>query len=572
MLAFVLAAFYQGESPHGKTLELSCDLCHGTDNWDYVKDLGFNHNSTSFPLIGQHYSVNCKICHESLVFSEAEPECISCHTDIHQESVGMECNRCHTPQSWIVNNIIEIHQLGRFPLTGPHLMANCSDCHISASQLYFPPLGIECFDCHMDDYSSTTDPNHSDAGFSTDCLECHYMNSFSWGGVGINHNFFPLTAGHDISNCTLCHKDGDYANISSECISCHEQDYNNSSNPSHEAAGISTNCAECHSTNPGWRPASFYEHDGLFFPIYSGEHAGVWGTCMECHPNTANYAVYTCISCHEHNQADMDDEHEGISGYTYENSACLICHPTGSAEEGFDHNQSAFPLTGEHIVTDCADCHANGYAGTPTDCFSCHEMDYQSSQNPAHVNLGLSSNCEDCHTTQADWKPATFSNHNDYYALIGAHNAISNDCAQCHNGNYVNTPNTCIGCHQDEYNQSNDPPHASAQFPTDCELCHNQNVWEPSTFNHDGLYFPIYNGSHNGEWGSCSDCHTNSSNYAEFSCINCHEHNQTDMDDEHNEVSGYIYNSMACFDCHPNGEAALLLRKRKIKSPDGDNR
>ena len=54
-------------------------------------------------------------------------------------------------------------------------------------------------------------------------------------------------------------------------------------------------------------------------------------------------------------------------------------------------------------------------------------------------------------------------------------------------------------------------------------------AWKPATFDHDGKYFPVYSGSHNGKWNACSDCHTNNSNYAVFSCIACHEHNQTDM-------------------------------------------
>ena len=166
----------------------------------------------------------------------------------------------------------------------------------------------------------------------------------------------------------------------------------------------------------------------------------------------------------------------------------------------------------------------------------------------------------------------TFSIHNNYYVLAGAHSVIANNCILCHNGNYINTPNTCFGCHQDDYNQTTDPAHAISQFPTECELCHDQNAWEPSTFDHDGLYFPIYSGSHNGEWGVCADCHVNPTNYNVFSCIDCHEHNQPDMDDDHSDVSGYVYNSLACFECHPDGQAAAFMKLRKSKSLKGVKR
>ncbi len=38
-----------------------------------------------------------------------------------------------------------------------------------------------------------------------------------------------------------------------------------------------------------------------------------------------------------------------------------------------------------------------------------------------------------------------------------------------------------------------------------------------------------------------------------FSCINCHEHRKSKMDDEHKNVPGYLYESTKCYQCHPNG-------------------
>ena len=83
---------------------------------------------------------------------------------------------------------------------------------------------------------------------------------------------------------------------------------------------------------PGWKPAEFAIHDAQFFPIFSGAHNGEWTSCTECHSNPANYSVFTCIDCHEHNRTDMDDKHSGENGYEYSSLACLDCHPTGSHE------------------------------------------------------------------------------------------------------------------------------------------------------------------------------------------------------------------------------------------------
>ncbi|MBK8702298.1 MAG: hypothetical protein IPN33_00905 [Saprospiraceae bacterium] len=85
-----------------------------------------------------------------------------------------------------------------------------------------------------------------------------------------------------------------------------------------------------------------------------------------------------------------------------------------------------------------------------------------------------------------------------------------------------------------DYNQANNPNHISAQFPTTCANCHSENAWEPATFDHDDMYFPIYSGKHDGEWNQCVDCHTVPGNFSLFSCIDCHEHdNQQEVDNDH---------------------------------------
>lgn len=350
VLSFIVFFFIVGvwqvadKSPHGDDLKISCSDCHTPQGWTINRDsINFKHSSTDFPLEGQHQVIDCRMCHSSLVFSEAESACVDCHTDLHYQTVGMECDRCHTPHSWIVQNISGIHRLSRFPLLGAHLTADCQQCHPSASLLRFEPRGIECYDCHQLDYMSTTSPNHSQSGFSTNCTDCHLMNAFTWFGPNFNHAFFPLEQGHKISDCNACHIDGDYSNTSSECFSCHQPDYVETNDPNHVTADFSTNCEECHSIQPGWKPADFREHDGLYFPIYSGRHQGEWGNCAECHTTSGNYILFSCIDCHEHNQSDTDDEHDGVNGYIYSSQACLDCHPTGDAEEGFDHNLTLFP-------------------------------------------------------------------------------------------------------------------------------------------------------------------------------------------------------------------------------------
>jgi len=321
------------ESPHGPAFKVSCSTCHSSKGWQLDREIySFDHSKTKLPLLGQHKEVDCRLCHQSLVFSEAKTECNKCHTDVHQSTVGDDCSRCHTPSSWLVNNITDIHQSSRFPLLGAHRTADCYDCHKSESLARFDVIGVNCIDCHRADFQATTDPNHAEAGFSEDCSTCHPVNSFQWAGAGFTHSYFPLTLGHSVPACADCHKGGNYTSTPTDCYACHSTDFNNTTNPKHQTLGFSVTCTQCHNTNPDWKPASYAQHDTKSFPIYSGKHRGEWNSCTECHANASNYAQFTCLSCHEHNKTDMDKEHRGENGYSYDSAACLKCHPKGNAD------------------------------------------------------------------------------------------------------------------------------------------------------------------------------------------------------------------------------------------------
>jgi hypothetical protein len=116
-----------------------------------------------------------------------------------------------------------------------------------------------------------------------DCASCHSLTTTDWNTDIVDHSFFPLEQGHNIQDCAACHASGEYSSASPLCISCHQADFNGTSNPKHASAGFSTNCMECHTLALGWKPVDFSTHDGQFFPIYSGKHKGVWNDCIECH-------------------------------------------------------------------------------------------------------------------------------------------------------------------------------------------------------------------------------------------------------------------------------------------------
>ncbi|QQS37031.1 MAG: hypothetical protein IPM56_03495 [Ignavibacteriales bacterium] len=544
---------------HQGTTGFDCARCHTPQSW-IVKDINFLHQASRFPLVGSHQTADCNSCHteyHSLNFRPLGITCFDCHFSDYNSATAPNhlaagfattCEDCHsiTATEWSQTDFA--HDF--FPLVQGHAIADCFSCHTAGSN--FQGLNQDCYSCHRSDYEGVQDPNHISANFPTTCTNCHTIAGWSPTSFDHNQTQFALTGAHVNVNCSSCHSSG-FSNTPTDCYSCHQTDYTSAANPNHIAANFPTTCVSCHSTS-AWIPATF-EHDAQYFPIYSGEHRNEWNNCSDCHTNPNNFAEFSCITCHEHNQNEMDDKHSSVAGYVYQSEACLSCHPDGSKANAFNHQLSNFPLTGSHLAVNCSDCHTSGYTGTSTICVDCHQSDFNSTANPNHTSLSISTDCVSCHTTDPDWQPATFALHNNYYQLIGAHNTIANQCASCHNGNYTTTPNTCYECHTTDYNNTTNPPHASTGFSTDCMTCHSQNAWQPATFDHDAQYFPIYSGEHRNEWNSCSDCHTVPSNYAVFSCIDCHEHNQNDMDDEHQGVSGYVYASAQCLACHPDGSA-----------------
>jgi len=192
------------QNPHGAALKIDCRECHTSEGWEIDAALWkntspdkprFDHNKTNFELTGHHKNVDCKLCHETLIFSETSSDCISCHLDLHQQTVGTDCKRCHDADNWLIDDIVELHQSNGFPLLGTHRLAECNDCHTSETALRFDRIGNQCVDCHLDTYRATTAPNHQTAGYSTDCFNCHDVTlpDWRWTAGAANHLFFPLT-------------------------------------------------------------------------------------------------------------------------------------------------------------------------------------------------------------------------------------------------------------------------------------------------------------------------------------------------------------------------------------------
>jgi hypothetical protein len=537
----------------------NCAQCHTTAGWSPAT---FDHSTVNFPLTGAHTVPprQCTDCHVNNNYNLSTNACVSCHLKDYrnttnpnhaQEGFAQTCDTCHNTSAWQPATFN--HAASGFPLTGAHTVPprQCTDCHVNNN---YTITNTACVSCHQNDYNTALTPvNHVAASFPTTCQQCH--DTVQWTDGTFNHasTGFNLTGSHTVPPraCTDCHVNNSYSLNSTLCISCHQNDFNNATTPVPHT-GFPTTCEMCHDTNL-WTDATF-NHNNTPFPL-SGSHTVPPRQCTDCHTNN-NYTTLptTCVGCHQtdYNNATTPVNHVAASFPT----TCATCHDTVQWTDGvFNHASTGFTLTGAHTVPPrlCTDCHVNNnYSLNSTACVTCHLKDYNGTTNPNHATAGFPQQCDLCHDTTV-WTDATFNHNNTAFPLTGSHTVPPRQCTDCHvNGNYTTLPTTCIGCHQTDYNNTTNPGHAAQPqfFPTTCQNCHNTTAWTGASFNHTQYtQFPTSHGNAN---GVCSTCHTNSNNYSVFQCTGCHGGNNA-ANFHHDNVPGYVYNSVNCYQCHPSG-------------------
>jgi len=303
--------------PH-RTFPGGCGICHVTDRWDTVRDdFSFEHEKeTGYRLAGAHANAACLRCHNDRgpVMSFASRGCGGCHPDPHASAMGLDCQRCHEQFDWRPTGLIAEHANTRFHLVAAHAVVPCESCHLQASVGQFRGAPVQCELCHQRNLAQAVSPDHVANGWTTGCERCHTPTG--WSGGDFEHYFFPLTGAHAGLNCVNCHTGGTFEPISSDCYSCHADDY--AIGPDHSALSFPNNCEQCHNTI-AWTPASF-QHA---FPLQGNHNV----SCSDCH-TAGTTASFNCLDCHE--QASTDNHHDDVNGYSYNSLACYGCHPDGT--------------------------------------------------------------------------------------------------------------------------------------------------------------------------------------------------------------------------------------------------
>ncbi len=451
---------------------------------------------------------------------------------VPHDTFPSDCKTCHEGGGWHTIRVdfrFDHEKQAGLRLLGAHQQAECLRCHNDRGSVA-KYVARGCTGCH--------EPWHK-GQLGTDCKTCHDEKSWQPKQMIAKHNMtrFALVGAHAGVACWACHPGaqvGEFKHASTDCVVCHRDQMAQTTAPNHVTSGWTTECQRCHSPI-GWQGAAFV-HSSF---VLSGAHKST--ACTKCHIN----GVYRgtprdCISCHQSEYSSTSAPNHSAAGFS---TACSTCHNT-STWQGATFAHTSYALTGAHTRVNCSECHQNNiYQGTPNNCIDCHTTEYNATTTPNHPGASFSTDCTTCHNTTT-WQGATFAH--TTYPLTGAH--VGTSCSACHqNKVYQGTPNNCVDCHLTNYNATTNPNHQSSGFATSCQSCHNTTQWEGATFNHS---FPR-TGHHN---VSCSLCHTTPNNQTAFSCLDCHDHRKSKMDDKHKSVSGYSYSSPACLSCHPNGK------------------
>jgi len=403
--------------------------------------------------------------------------CNSCHEmnfyyrtwQTSQHASSAKCLDCHAEPG--VAGFIEekvrgaeqviAHFRGNYPLPIRILIrvknAQCIACHPNpaairdqsrtANHAVHLQKQVLCADCHSRIIHADAAKNQPKVVALDKCESCHKR-----------HADFPLLVGkHATADCAQCHPGGKYGGTSSQCESCHKP-------PAANHPGGNTNCQVCHSPE-GWTPAKV-DHNQTKLPL-TGKHQQV--ACQKCHGDPfTKPASALCESCHKPPAAN----HPGG------NTNCQACHsPEGWKPATVDHNQTRFPLVGQHQQVACQKCHGDPFTKpTSTLCEACHKP-------PPANHPGGNTNCQACHSPDG-WKPAKVDHSKTNFPLVGQHQQVA--CVKCHGDPFTRPASTsCAACHK--------PPASHAGMTATCDTCHTPQGFKPANFTHSqvGEHIPF---------------------------------------------------------------------------------
>lgn len=425
---------------------------------------------------------------------DAGTQCFRCHpADRARSSMDLKCLECHKEVAWT-----------RSERRGYHTRV--------ADQ--------PCAKCH---------PDHGGRDFALIAWDGGAPEKFAHALSG-----FTLEGKHATLACRDCHKPalqkaanaamlqrkdhaGSWLGLETACASCHRDPHQGS---------LGDDCTSCHSQK-AWSPAPGFDHAKTHYPL-TGAHTKP--ACAKCHASAAINAGTDdkgafkprwkpvphsdCVPCHK-------DPHAGrFTG------ACGKCHVTSDwkavNKQGFDHDQTRYPLKGAHANVKCEGCHEPRLGGPRPKyarCTDCHKDAHNGTATLAGRPAG---DCAVCHDVRA-FRPSTWpvaEHQRTKYPLDGAHALAA--CEKCHTRAPEKSAEAatlgsarvrmrpartqCTDCHRDphagRFSTGGARPHQAG-----CAACHSMSAFAPSTYDgraHADCVFPL-EGAHMAI--PCQRCH-----------------------------------------------------------------
>lgn len=161
---------HKKDDKHKDKLGKLCESCHSEKDWKKTK---FDHGQSRFPLLGLHVKVECKKCHQTLLYLDTPSDCYSCHKKdddkVHKLRLGKKCESCHNARSWKTWDY-DHEKRAKFKLEGGHKKVDCYACHKSemSDRLVVPRT---CMGCHEKD-------DVHRGKFGQLCERCHLVSDF----------------------------------------------------------------------------------------------------------------------------------------------------------------------------------------------------------------------------------------------------------------------------------------------------------------------------------------------------------------------------------------------------------
>ncbi|NJD53673.1 MAG: hypothetical protein FIB07_12485 [Candidatus Methanoperedens sp.] len=447
-----------------KTNKTSCEACH-----DLVKlNPGLNDDDQEYPNITSHYAQlplvptenYCDYCHgpdASSLFQAPYRNITSFYHNSSNDSFSgnSTCRTCHTRTDVtadpLAKNDSNFHNLtteyGDVKINDTGVVANCVDCHVDHNTTFVnapsPSHNItgmnltHCYLCHGNKVTGTNVQKLHDvrSNITTDCISCHQQNEVNVSVFG-SHMNINLTGGQDNitdDDCKTCHfgsqtgeldmvPGGANRNNTYYCEDCHE----NNSLPgapdviSHRPGKTNkTSCEDCHDLVK--LDPGLNDRGQNYSKITS--HYLQKPIIL-----TQNYCDY----CHgpdasspfqASNRSIPSFYHNSSNASFPENANCRTCHTrTDVTADPLANNDSNF----HNLTTEYGD--VKNSTGVVADCIYCHvdhDPQFASAPQPSHSTSGLGINkCYLCHGTKVTGTNAQ--------KLHDVPADVTTGCVQCH--------------------------------------------------------------------------------------------------------------------------------------------